>query len=158
MDVFPPLEAAMATFRGFLLREGLANAIRWIWRDNVYTRRAPGSYRSWRRPIYLNLDGTADTSLVGRYYRWGVGRKLGIALCVFCVADGQPCCYVYLPEDETDAEYRMMTSLKYQIPSPVPVATIVANPLRRWLLRTFVGTSDNPWLNDLPKRVCAERL
>ena len=150
MDKIPPFASAIDTFLGFLRGQGVSDSIRWIWRDFIYTRRAPGSRRSWTRPIYVDGNESAELADVERYYNRGVDRGMGIALCVFCIADDMPCCYVYIPEDETDASYRMMTSLKCQLPTPPPSARLVCNPLRRAVLRVFTRPSPSPWINDVP--------
>ena len=97
MDKTPPFASAVDTFREFLRGQGVSDSIRWMWRDFIFTRRAPGSRKSWNRPIYLDAALTADVGDVERYYNLGVDRGLGLAVCVFCLADGAPCCYVYLP-------------------------------------------------------------
>ncbi|MEZ6055067.1 MAG: hypothetical protein R3C01_00020, partial [Planctomycetaceae bacterium] len=72
------------------------------------------------------------------YYDIGVERGLGIALSVFCIADGCPFCYVDLPEDQTDAEYKMMGSLKCSIPDPTPPATLVRSSWFASAMRLFI--------------------
>lgn len=155
MEKTPPFDSAVDTFRSFLRGEGVSDSIRWIWRDFIYTRRAPGSRKSWTRPIYLDGKQSAEIEDVERYYNRGIDRGLGIALCVFCIADGTPCCYVYVPEDEADASYRMMTSLKCQLPTPAPTARVVANPLHRAMLRLFLRPSCNSWIKNVPSLVDA---
>ena len=150
MDKNPPFASAVDTFRVFLRGEGVSDSIRWIWRDFIYTRRAPGSRHSWTRPIYLDGRQSADIVDVERYYDRGIDRGLGIALRVFCVADGSPCCYIYVPEDETDAEYRMMTSLKCWLPTPPPTAKLICNSIHRAVLRLFLRPSVNSWIEDVP--------
>ena len=48
-------------------------------------------------------------SLVERYYPiWCRTGVLAWNLCVLCIAGGHACCYIYMPEDQTDAEQQMM--------------------------------------------------
>ena len=150
MDKTPSFASAADTFRAFLRGEGVSDSIRWIWRDFIYTRRTPSSQRSWMRRIYLDGQQSAEIVDVERYYNRGIDRGLGIALCVFCIADDVPCCYVYVPADETDASYRMMTSLKCQLPTPAPTARLVRNRLRRAVLRLLLRPPDSSWINDIP--------
>ncbi len=156
MGKSPPFPSAVETFRSFLRGEGISDSIRWIWRDSIYTRRAPGSQRSWTRPIYLDERLTANLDDVERYYELGLDRGLGIALCVFCIAEDEPCCYIYIPSGETDASYRMMTSLKCQIPTSPPTALVVRHPVHRAILRWLVGVPDNSWINDVPTHAEAQ--
>jgi hypothetical protein len=159
MDKYPPFASAVDTFRQFLRSQVNSDVIRWIWREDVLTRRAPGSQSSWTRPIYVEPAAASNESLVEQYYHIGVQRGFGVALCVLCIAAGQACCYIYIPDDEKDAEYRLMTgSVKFQIPSPPPTATIAGSPVWRFFLRRCIGTPDNNWINDVPSRISAARL
>jgi hypothetical protein len=159
MDVCPLFASAVETLRQFLRAQANTNSIRWIWREDVFTRRAPGSCRSWVRPIYVNITAKSDERLVGGYYQHGVDKGLGVALCVLCIVAGHACCYIYIPENQTDAEYRMMSGLlKCQIPSPPPIAAIARNPLWRFFYRFLIGVPNNAWINDVPSRIDAERL
>ncbi len=156
--VYPPFGEAIESFRRFLRDQGYSDRLRWLWREDICTRRAPGSQRSWNRRVYVNLVGPSETSLVERYYNYGVGRNLGIALEVFCIAAGHSCCFVYVPEDETDATYRMLSGLKLTIPTQPAVARGVTNPLLWTALRLFISTRHNVRIRDAPSRIDVERL
>jgi hypothetical protein len=83
----------------------------------------------------------------------GVQRGLGIALRVFCLADGVPLCYIYLPEDEITADYAMMSALKCSLPTPCPVATFVNNRLVASMLRLIIKIPKSAWItNEVPVR------
>ncbi len=154
---YPPFDEAVQSFRRFLKDQGVGDDIHWIWREGVCSRRAPGSRRSWDRAVYANLAGS-DSSLVERYYDHGVRRNLGVVLEVFCVADGRPCCFVFIPEDETEASNLMVAGLKLSVPtSPIP-AKPITNSLLWAMLRLFVGMPSNDWINGVPLRSNAERL
>lgn len=155
--VFPPFGEAVESFRRFLRNQGCNDTIRWLWREDICTRRAPGSRRSWNRTVYVNLTGPSQTSLVERYYDYGVRRNLGIALEVFCIAAGNPCCIVYVPEDETDASYRMLSGLKLSVPTQPVLARGVTHPWLWASLRLLIGTPNNAWIQDVPRRMDAER-
>ena len=155
---YPPFVEAVASFRRFLGDQGLSNAIRWLWREDICTRRAPGSRQTWNRSVYVNLSRTSDASLVERYYHYGVGRDLGLALEVFCVAAGHSCCFVYVPEDETDASYRMLAGLKLTVPTSPTMGRGIRNPLVWAVLRFFIGRSDDYWIHDVPRRIDAVRV
>jgi hypothetical protein len=159
MNTCPPFASAVETFRQFLRTQANIETIRWIWREDVFTRRAPGSHRSWTRPIYVNLTAASDESLVERYYQIGVQRGLGVALCVLCIVRGRACCHIYIPDDQIDAEQRMMMgSLKFQVPSPPPIAAIAGSPVWRFFHRLLIGAPNNAWINDVPSRIDTERL
>jgi hypothetical protein len=156
--VCPRFGEAIESFRRFLRDQDCSDKIRWLWREDIRTRRAPGLQRSWHRPVYVNLVDPSETSLVERYYNYGVSRNLGIVLEVFCIAAGHSCCFVYVPEDETDASYHMLSGLKLTIPAQPTVARGVTNRLLWAALRLFIGTSHNVWIRDVPNRIDAERL
>ena len=105
---YPPFDEAIEIFRRFLRDQGCSDKMRWLWRADICTRRAPGSQQTWNRSVYVNLSGPSDTSLIERYYKYGVSRNLGLVLEVFCLAAGHSCCFVYVPEDTTDADDRMI--------------------------------------------------
>lgn len=127
-------------------------------REHLCTRRAPGCRRSSRRAIYINLSGTSETSLVEHYYDYGVRRDRGVALEIFCVAADDPCCFVYLFEDETDGSYRMVRDLKISVPAHPAVAKVIRNSLQWAFLQRFVGVPDAYPVRDVPRREDAMRL
>jgi hypothetical protein len=81
-----------------------------------------------------------------------------MAIEVFCVAAGHPCCFVYVPEDKTDASYRMLAGLHMKVPNKPVMAVAVTHPLFWASLRLLVGTPNNAWIHDLPGRADAERV
>jgi len=153
---YPPFGEAVESFRRFLRDQGCSDKIRWLWREDICTRRAPGSRRTWNRSVFINLAGPSDKSLVERYYKYGVNHNLGIVLEVFCLAAGYSCCFVYVPEDETDAEHRMIGGLKLNVPTQPVIARGVSNSWSWAILRLLVGTPNNSWIQDLPRRSDAE--
>ncbi|MBT6495404.1 MAG: hypothetical protein HOL01_12705 [Planctomycetaceae bacterium] len=90
-----------------------------------------------------------------RRYEEGVRRGLGINLHVFCYLNARPLCYIWLPEDETDAEYRMLTGLKLSAPSEPGRQTVVGIRWKlrwvwlRWMERRI---SKHRWADDIPKQ------
>jgi hypothetical protein len=150
---YPPFNEAVESFRGFLKNQGLPDSIRWVWREDICTRRAPGSRRSWNRWVFVNLAGDFEASLAEAYYNFGSRQNNGLALEVFCVAAGNPCCYIYMPDDETDASYRMLAGLHLKVPEKPIVAIAVTRPLLWKSLQLFIGTPNNAWINDVPRKV-----
>jgi len=146
MQTSPPFDEALETFRGFLRSQDVSGSLRWIWRDAVISRRGSGSYRSANRPLYLDASRLATETEILDYYNVGVARNLGIALSVFCIAESLPYCYVELPEDETDAEYKMMGSLKCSIPNPTPMATLIRSPFVASVMRFFIRIPSTAWI------------
>ena len=152
----PPFDDAVSTFRNFLTSQKMSDSLRWIWRDTIISRRGAGTRRTATRPIYIDEARVADESEIRDYYQLGVDRNLGIALAVFCIVDGQPYCYVDLPEDATDAEYKLMGPLKCAIPDPTPVATLIRFRWRAALMRIFTRIPPTAWItNNVPLRPAA---
>ncbi len=56
------------------------------------------SSKSANRRIFIDRHTLADDESIRSYYDGGVERRLEIAMRVFCVADGFPLCYIYIPE------------------------------------------------------------
>ncbi|QDV86047.1 hypothetical protein [Stieleria magnilauensis] len=127
MQLSPPFTDAEITLREFLGRERLPDTLRWIWRDSIISRRGSGTKRRANRRIFIDATRLANLTEVKRYYDAGVRQGLGLALSVFCLAGGWSCCYVDVPEDDLAAEYRMMTSLRCSIPTPIPVAKLITS-------------------------------
>jgi len=152
MQASPPFSDAVDEFRGFLRSQGVCDSIRWIWRDAIISRRCPGTPRSANRRIFIDSARVANSVDIERYYNIGVSRGLGIALLVFCIADGVPYCYVDLPKDETEACNRMISSLKLSIPDPPPTACLIRNSLFAAILRFSIRTPKSASITNMVPR------
>lgn len=149
----PPFDEAVSVLRKFLLQQGVSENLHWIWRDAMISRRGSGSRHCANRRIFIDRRGLADDDSVRKYYNVGIDRGLGIALRVFCLADDAPLCYIYIPEDETAAEYSMMSPLKCSIPTPFLVATFVNHRLVAAMMRLFIRVPKTAWMtNEVPPR------
>jgi hypothetical protein len=149
----PPFDEAISIFHNFLRQQGQNGGMLWIWRNSIISRRGSGSCQSANRKIFIDRHALADDDSIRKYYDAGVERGLGIALRVFCVADGLPLCFIYIPEDKTSAEYAMMSSLKCSIPTPCPAATFVNYRFVAAILRFFIRVSKTAWImNEVPIR------
>ena len=149
----PTFDEAVATFRDFLRQQGVSDNVQWIWRNAIISRRCPGSRKTANRHIFIDRNALADDPSIRAHYAAGVDRGLGVALRVFCMADGLPLCYVDVPADKTAAEYAMMSSLKCSIPTPCPAATFVTNRLVTVILRLLIRVPRNAWIaNEVPLR------
>ena len=149
----PPFDEAVSVFRSFLRQQGQSDTVLWIWRNSIISRRGSGSHKIANRRIFIDRHALADDESIRKYYDGGVKRGLGIALRVFCVADGNPLCYIYLPEDETAAEYSMMSSLKCSVPTPCPTATFINYQFLAVLLRFVIRAPQSAWgTNEVPLR------
>ncbi len=148
MQPSPPFNDAVSTFRDFLRSQNLSDNLRWIWRNSIISRRGVGSRYLATRPIYIDNTQLAAESDIRCCYQTGVDRELGIRLAVFCIADGDPYCYIELPEDEAHASSMMMASLKCSLPDPPPTATIVRSAFFARFMRLFIRMPQSSWANE----------
>lgn len=147
----PPFDEAVNVLRNFLRQQGQSDTVLWIWRNSIISRRGSGSRMVANRQIFIDRHALADDESIRQYYDAGVERGLGIALRVFCVADGTSLCYVYLPEDETAAGYSMMSALKCSIPTPCPTAKFIKYRFVATILRLFIKIPPSAWImNEVP--------
>ena len=139
----PPFDEALDSFQAFLAKEGLSTNIIWIFREDVVI--------VWGH-IYINAPAENAVWLVEQLYRQGQEVGLGIHLNTFCMLEGRPACYIWLPKDKTDAEYRMLSGLKLSIPAGLSrrMATPVANRLR-WacLKRSERRLRQSSWADEI---------
>jgi hypothetical protein len=136
--------------RAFLRREGRPDRIAWVFREDVAEI---GSVRFIRAPA-----PAANAQHAERLYLRGVQRGLGVSLEAFAHTDEVTYAWVFVPTDETDAEYSMVGGehLKLAIPQERQVPREVTNRASWWLIR--LRSSANPrfkFVDLLPKRAAA---
>lgn len=125
----PVFSEAAREFSGFLVSQGVSAELLWVFREDVCW---------YRQRLLVKVPVPEEnTSIVQALYERGVERGLGVRLEVLCVLAGRPCCYIWLPADEEDASYAMLTGLKMGLPIRPIVAQPVNNGLRwricKWL-------------------------
>src|ERR1700733_2701022 len=120
----PPFEDAVARLRAFLATEGFKTDITWISRADVLEQ--------WPK-LYVKVPLPNERSLAEETYNEGVRRGLGVELSVFCFVAGSPCCYVWIPKDEIDAEYRMLGGLKLTISKSDRQIVVPVKSKTRWI-------------------------
>lgn len=127
----PVFGEAVRRFGGFLVSRGLSPDLLWVFREDVYLR-----HQRLLVKVPLPERNIGD---VKRLYALGVNRGLGVRLDVLCLLGVRPCCYVWLPSDEEDASYAMLSGLKLSVPTEPAVAHAVRSRLLwhtyKWLER-----------------------
>lgn len=127
----PAFPDALRQCEDFLTSQKFSPDLRWVFREDV----------AWRkRRIFIKEPLPAENGkLVESLYESGRQRGLGIRLEVLCLLDSRPCCYVWLPKDQIDAEYALllMTKLIISVPTDLQTAESVRNPLM-WQMRKLV--------------------
>ncbi len=140
----PPFHGAFAQLQEFIAKQGLSPDLLWIFRQDVVRL---------RRQTYIKVPVPNNEPLAESLYNSGRPNGLGIHLSVFCLLRGRPCCYVWLPSDSTDAEYRMLSGLKLSVPVEQDVATPVRSRLRwKWLKWCESRVCYSSRADDLPFR------
>ena len=141
----PSFEEATDNLRSFLANQGFQTDLVWICREAVFIR--------WSK-LYIKVPLQNESLLAERMYNEGIRRGLGVELKVFCFVAGSPSCYVWIPEDSTAAEYRMLSGLKLCI---VEQNRQVIVPIRnriQWTWLNWFGFDGlrRSWTDDIPRR------
>lgn len=148
----PSFSEAINRFRQFIEEQGLSSDLLWLFREDVVDR--------WPK-TYLRIPTTDDGTLVEFLYDVGLKRGLGVHLNVFCLHEGRPCCYIWVPENEEDASYRMLSGLKLSVPEqPDRRIVLPVGSRLRWIwLRSWGALRrKRRWANDIPRRRTIRRL
>jgi hypothetical protein len=145
----PPFEDAVARLRAFLASEGFKTDIIWICREDVF--------QQWPK-LYVKVPLSNEKSLAEETYNEGVTRGLGVELSVFCFVAGSPCCYVWIPKDEIDAEYRMLGGLKLTIPKPDRQTVVPVKSKTQWIWLKLWSSRhlQRSWVDDIPQKQLVE--
>ncbi len=142
---------AEASFQHFLNERNATGKLLWVFREDVACH---GKNVFIKPPVALK-----NTTIMEAYYEFGRKRGLGVCLNAFCLWEERPCCYIYLPEDETDGEYRMISRvhIKYSALENITAAQSVLSRLC-WRIEKLRDSSrfdcdDIPSKYDIRKRL-----
>ncbi len=138
-------QEALQAFNEFLVKEGHSADVVWIFREDVLT---------YQRRIFLRWPlPRANKQLAEQLYEFGRDKGLGLKLEVFCWLRTRSCCYGFVPEDEDEAEYAMMTELKFSVPVEKRYASKIRMSLLWRAIARFVSMSKLPsWRDFIPER------
>jgi hypothetical protein len=102
-------DEALDNFREFLLSQGLSTNVIWMFCEDVIFQ---SDHIFVKTPVSIENELRAEDC-----YKLGQKRNFGIALQAFCLFESKICCYIYLPEDDIDAQYSLMSNevLKYGV-------------------------------------------
>jgi hypothetical protein len=91
---------------------------------------------------------------VAQLYEGGCEQGLGVLIDMFCLVTSQPCCYIWVPKNEREAELALLAGLKFSAPSNPQVAEPVFNDAN-WRFHASLGQSSgaDKWLDHLPTRI-----
>ena len=143
----PAFPDAVRQCQDFLTGQNISSDLLWVYREDV----------AWRkRRILVRYPLPAENErLVESLYERGRRRDLGIRLEVLCLLGPRPCCYVWLPQGRTDAEYALLLTSKFiiSVPTDLRNAESVKNPLAwRWHKLVEGGTGRESIVERLPRR------
>ena len=143
----PALPNAVRQCQDFLTGQNISPALLWVFREDVVWRK--------RRILVKEPLPAENERRVESLYESGRRRDLGIRLEVLCLLGSRPCCYVWLPKDQTDAEYALllMSKLIISVPTDLRAAESVKNPLAwRWQRLVEGGVGWESMVERLPRR------
>lgn len=107
---YPPFEIAVARFRSFLNDLGHRGPIAWVSPSDALLVSNGWLIRPRAQDMVQH-----DVMAV---YETGIERRLGVKFGVLCFEGTIAWCYIYVPSDQTEAEYGMMPDgLKLSVPT-----------------------------------------
>lgn len=121
MSAEEDFQTAYTNYRTFLTQEGHGKEPLWIFREDVI---------AYKRCVWLRWPLPAQNrELAERLYEQGRQGEFGVCLSTYCVAGYHACCYVFVPDNELDANHTMLQSgLKLAVMLDMPIAEKVSNP------------------------------
>ena len=140
----PSFDEAEGHVQSFLRDQGHPSNLCWIFREDVVER---GLRRFIRVPLVNRRDAAAQL------YEYGVERGLGISLEVYDFLEKQPLCFVWVPSDEKDASYRMLSGLKIAVPSgsgPWNTKGVKSRLYWKWLKMIEPWGTRHQWADQIP--------
>lgn len=129
-------------FKDWLAGRGLSSDLLWIFREDVL-------FLDGR--IYLRTPIDADNHKRAKaFYELAQARNFGVGLHGFCLLEDRICCYQTLPEDDIDAQYKLMSNVgvKYSysmdLSDAVKISSGIIWRIRSWqsLRRRFTNFED----------------
>jgi hypothetical protein len=150
----PSFDGAVARLRRFAESQGASADLFWVFREYVTT---------FRDAECIRVPVPAENAELARaYYEFGRDQALGVTLGVLCQLGGRSACYVWVPSDESEAEYRLQgRGLKLCVHkgrggtnrSGVPVQSYLAWKYRCWRSRRWAH-----WNGLSSRREARERM
>jgi hypothetical protein len=125
----PPqtLSAAEETFRTFLATQNYPKTIFWVRPGDVVVDTS--------RHYWVRKRGAKGARYAAQRYSVGLERNFGVKLQAICATESETFASVLVPEDDVDAQYRLMErGLKLSCPAERNATSTVTNPLKWKLL------------------------
>lgn len=132
-------ERAVADFRRFLIQQDYPPNLLWL---------TPNDVVFWGlRYFFWKGDPSERESRAKTSFSNAMAANVGIALQAQCKTDRWAICRLYVPEDELDAERRMIpkTGVKVAATIDPKPAMVVDNRIQWWLLKWLVRNRRPCW-------------
>ena len=127
-DPPPTLDAALERFSTFLASQGYPKIVCWLRPIDVLVDE--------ERHYWLKQHKAQASKDAARRYTEGLDRNLGIELRAICATETHTFAIIFVPQDEVDAEYRLMgRGLKLSCPVERYRVSVITNPLKCLVLR-----------------------
>jgi hypothetical protein len=98
---------------------------------------------------------TKNEKLAEEGYELGRHRGFGVALHGFCVLEKRVCCYIQLPENDLDSQYKLMSDIyvKYSMVDPIQRGKAIKNPIQ-WSIRRWQNKriQKNSFIEEKPRK------
>jgi hypothetical protein len=141
----PAFNEAVHQFQEFLISQNVSSDLLWVFREDASSHK--------RRILIKEPLPPENIRAIESLYERGTERGLGVRLEALCLLDYRPCCYIWLPEDEVDASYAVLSGLKMAMPVDLLAARSVRNALA-WRIYSWLDKKlgFNGLANALPRR------
>ena len=125
--MIPEFKEAVAHFQRFLASQNRPTTVQWVFRDDLLAFRGSLNLRT-RVPN----DQSAEAA---RVFEVGRQRGLGVSLEALASDEQRTYAFVFVPEDQTDAAYRLMCGNHIKVAAPVERRSSLQHAGRiRWAL------------------------
>lgn len=132
-------ETAVTNFRRFLVQQDYPPNLLWLTPDDIVF---------WgMRYFFWKGEPSARSSQAKSYYESGMARNNGIELQAHCKTERWTICRVYVPEDQLDAECRMIPKIGVKTAAAVdPKPAVEIGNMIQWrILKWWVRNSPPCW-------------
>jgi hypothetical protein len=149
-ETFPEAKTDLQTF---LSKNDQPTDLVWVFYEDVY----------WRNEqFFINSKSIAENEkLAEKLFELGKKRNFGIEIMAFCELGSQVGCYIFLPEDNTEAMHRLMSDkyIKYGFQNPLKKAILSKNVFLWKLFSFFNSRNTSKFGENLPaKKLAVSRL
>ena len=138
-------DEAEEIFKEFLKNNGVNSDLKWVFSEDVIIE---GRDITIRVPLPEDNRERAE-----QCFNLGKKRNFGLAFLAFCTLGNRPCCYIQLPENELDAQYKLMSErfVKFSCRIGMPEAKAIRNSAI-WKIRQLFANRANGYDEPIPSR------